>query len=213
MTQYIGLGHYSRTGKSTLANALVGYLKALPKPVSAKQVPFAWKLKQVAHDLYAWAGVKAPRHYETPEGEKDRDIIIPALGMTPVELWVKLGTPAIRENVYDMTWVDYVLKNDHDCDVIAIGDVRFPNEIKALREKDAILIKVVRPGYGPRNTVADLALQDYDGWDYVVGSSGLMDELRYFAHRLASWIGGIGPKPIQTEEERQHALSVEKKLK
>jgi outer membrane protein assembly factor BamE (lipoprotein component of BamABCDE complex) len=55
-------------------------------------------------------------------------MILRALGMTPVEVWVAMGTPAIRENVYDRTWIDYVLQTDHDCDLLIVPDVRFPNE-------------------------------------------------------------------------------------
>ena len=138
----------------------------------------AWKLKQQCYELYAWAGVMPPEHYETKEGEKDRDVKLPALGMTAVELWVAFGTKAIRNNVHDRTWLDYLLKTDHQCDVLLIPDIRFPNEADAIKEMGGLAIKVVRPGYGPRKTVADRALLGYDGWDYVIGAEGTMDSLR-----------------------------------
>ncbi len=109
----------------------------------------AWKLKQTCFELYAWAGVMPPEHYETKEGEKDCELFLPALEMTVVELWVAFGTKAIRNNVYDRTWLDYLLKTDHQCDVLLIPDIRFPNAAEAIKEMGGIAIKVVRPGYGP----------------------------------------------------------------
>src|ERR1035437_2708896 len=97
----IGLGHYSRTGKDSFANYFL-----LHTPGAIK-IPFAWKLKSITHDLYSWAGLREPEYYETPEGALARDIVLPDLGLTPVQVWVKFGTPAVREQVYDKTWIDY----------------------------------------------------------------------------------------------------------
>lgn len=197
----IGLGHYSRTGKDTFANALVQSIIQRDTDVQVKKIPFAWKLKQVAHELYEWAGMKPPEHYDTLDGEKDRDIVLPLIGKTPVQVWVDLGTPAIREQVYDRTWIDYVLYTEHDADILIIPDVRFPNEVDALREVDAILCKIVRPGYGPRNTVSDRALLGYEGWDYYLGAETVTG-LHLQAQLFAIWLLG-GPKPKQTIEERE----------
>jgi hypothetical protein len=189
----IGLGHYSRTGKDSLANYLLLALKR--RKLTAVKRPFAWKLKDIAHQLYHWDGVQAPEHYDTATGERDRDKKLPTLGMTPVELWVKLGTPAIRNIIYDMTWVDYVLKTDHGVEVVIIPDVRFPNEVAAIRERNGTLIKVVRPDYGPKTEI-DRALDDFDGWDAVVGKSGKLADLQAYARKLADWLkhGGDMPK-------------------
>jgi hypothetical protein len=204
----IGLGHYSRTGKDSFANYFVECMKKHGGVRVLKQ-SFAWKLKQITYELYAWAGMKPPEHYDTKEGEKDRDVLLPDLGMTPVELWVKFGTNAIRNNVYDRTWVDYLLQSDLNCDILVIPDVRFPNEVEAIQGVGGLAIKVVRPGYGPRKTVADRALLGYDKWDYVIGSEGTMKSLKYWAERFAFTFGEGGDLPSQSQNERQHALEVE----
>lgn len=202
----IGLGHYSRTGKTSFANYL---LEALPTGM-AIQLPFAWKLKQICYDLYAWAGMREPDFYETPEGAPLRDIVLEPLGKTPVQIWVDLGTPAIREQVYDRTWIDYLLKTKHDAEVLVIPDVRFPNEVEAIRELGGTLIKVVRPGYGPRKTVADRALLGFTGWDYVIGSSGDMEELEYYAGLFAQSIENPERFSVsQGADAKANALSVE----
>jgi hypothetical protein len=205
----IGLGHYSRTGKDTFANAAVAWFGANSKLV-AKKIPFAWKLKQICHDLYAWDGMREPEFYDTPEGEKFRDIPLPTIGKTPVEIWVAMGTPAVRENVYQRTWIDYLLKSDHQCDVLLVPDVRFPNEVSAIQELGGTIHKIVRPGYGPRNTVADKALLGFTGWDYVWGAHGDIDRLRVEAYNVAAAVAGLGEWPVQTIDDKIRALSVEK---
>jgi len=163
----IGLGHTSRSGKDTFAQALISTLNEMDPKLKAARRSFATKLKDVTCQLYGWAGLQDEAYYNDPVHEHERDVVLPALGMTPVELWVKFGTPAVRQQVYDGSWVDYLLNTDHKLDVVVIPDVRFPNEVEAIRERGGHLIKVVRPGYGPRLTVADLALINYTGWDSV----------------------------------------------
>jgi hypothetical protein len=208
----VAVGHYSRTGKDSFANYLVQSIKELHPAMKVKKVSLAWKLKQVCFDLYGWAGVREPEFYDTPEGEPFRDIMLPDLGMTPVELWVKVGTPALREQVYDRTWIDYLFKTPRDLDVMVVPDIRFENEILAARQADpcAIIGKVVRPGKGPRNTGPDRQLLGYSDWDFVIGGSGRMSELQQFAGRVArALIFGQSGK-LQTDADMWFALSVER---
>lgn len=204
----IGLGHYSRTGKDSFANYLLEELASTQLRAGKKS--FAWKLKQICFELYAWAGMREPEFYETPEGAPYRDIVLEAIGKTPVQIWVDAGTPAMREQVYDRTWIDYLLQTDHGVDVLVIPDVRFPNEVEAIRALGGTLIKVVRPGYGPRKTVADRALLGYTGWDYVIGSSGEMSELKHWSELFASAI--TNPEQFEVTQGADHkanALAVE----
>lgn len=212
MTLIIGLGHYSRTGKDSFANFLMTALRERAPHLRVIKRSMAWKLKQICFELYGWAGVMPPEHYDDPATEKDRDVVLPALGMTPVELWVAFGTKAIRNQVYDRTWLDYLMKTNHGADVLIIPDIRFENEAVAVNESGGVLAKIVRPGYGPRKTVADRMLLRFNGWHYVIGREGTMDSLRVAAEAFADWIAGTGPKPVQTAEERQIALSVAEKI-
>lgn len=205
----IGLGHYSRTGKDTFADYSLQYIHRLDPTVRAKKLPFAWKLKDIARQLYGWAGLREAEFYDTPEGAPLRDEKLPVLNMTPVEVWVALGTPAVRDCVYDKTWINFVFESDHDADVLFVPDVRFHNEIDASREYGATLIKVVRPGYGPRKTVADRAILNYRGWDYVIGSSGELAELESWAEMLAKKVCFGEVMREQSQEDKEAALSVE----
>lgn len=204
----IGIGHYSRTGKDTFANYLLEAVHELNPQYRMRKQSFAWRLKQVTHELYGWAGLCEPAFYETVEGSKARHVKLPDLGLTPVEIWVKFGTDAVRNQVYGRTWIDCTLKGQTDCDALIIPDVRFPNEIEAIRELGGTLIKVVRPGHGPLPTVADQALIGWAGWDFVIGGSGNLAELAQRASEFARHLL-YGTPVQQTDIERQAHLRVE----
>lgn len=208
----IGLGHYSRTGKDTLGAMLQEELKALDPQCNVIKTSFAYKLKDICHQLYAWDGLREADFYETVEGALCRDIPLPTVGKTPVQIWVDMGTPAVREQVYVNTWIDYVLRAPYKVsgvghNFLIITDVRFPNEVDALRGCDSFLIKTVRGGVGPRNTVADLALYGWDGWDYIAGPSlaSLREDAAIIAEGLLKY-----PKSFQQDFPlRENRLSLE----
>ena len=70
----IGLGHYSRVGKDTFANYLVESLAEYQPSLKVLKRSFAWKLKQVTHELFSWAGLREPEFYETAEGAAVRQV-------------------------------------------------------------------------------------------------------------------------------------------
>jgi hypothetical protein len=183
--EIIGLGHYSRVGKDTFANYLVDALHEYNPRLTVVKRSFAWKLKEITHELYAWAGLREPEFYEG-EGAALRQVKLPLLGLTPVEVWVKFGD-AVRNNVDMDTWLNYLLHLP-SCDVLIIPDVRFLNEVDAIREVGGKLYKIVRPGFGPLNTPADKALADYTGWDATFGEDGSILSLQHAATRVAKEI-------------------------
>lgn len=178
----IGIGHYSRVGKDSLANEIHSHLVA--RGVRVYKRPFAQKLKEVAYDLYGWDGLMDEEFYNTKEGEAYRDVPLPTIGKTPVEIWVELGN-SLRDHIYKETWVEQVLET-LDEGVTIIPDVRFPNEAEAIREKGGYLIKVIRPGVVPKDTVSDRALLDYENWDIVFCNEGSYSQLRLFAEEIAA---------------------------
>jgi hypothetical protein len=196
----ICMGHYSRVGKDSLANFIGDHLTG---KIGFKKIPLAWKLKQICHDLYGWAGVLPPEDYDRTDLEHLRDVELPMIGKTPVQLWVEVGMK--MRDVYDHTWLRYVA--EVDVPVKAVPDIRFPNEFDLFHEQGAIMVKVVRPGYQPRQTEADMALIDEDRWDYVVGGTGKLSELRAWAEEFANYFLGVGPLPVQRPSEKEWQLS------
>lgn len=206
----LGLGHYSRTGKDTIANAVITEINRLDPGVRVKKVPFAWKLKQIAYELYSWDGLREPEFYDTKEGESFRDIVLPTIGKTPVQIWIDLGN-CLRDEVYPLTWVQYNIKGVEDTDVLIIPDVRFFNEVECTQDNGdtTILAKVVRPGYGPRPSISDRTLLPYRGWNFVVGASGLMSELQEWGTIFALHLVGRSELPQQTWAQQSKAYEVE----
>lgn len=211
MPRFVGLGHYSRTGKDTLANSAIKRLGEIAPHLRVIKRPLAWKLKQTCFELYEWAGMREPEFYDTPEGEPYRDIILPALGKTPVGVWVSFGTNAVRDNVYQNTWLDYLLKADHQADIVFVPDIRFPNEFDAFYGlPDSWMLQSVRPGYGPRKTIADRKLLGEDRWHRVIGVTGTMTEIYTWAAYLAENLAFGTPLPEQTLAEKEAAWAVQK---
>ena len=214
MTLFIGLGHYKRTGKDSFANFLIQELAAVNPDLFVIKRSFAWKLKQVCHELYGWAGLREPEFYETKQGEALREVVLPALGKSPRQIWVDFGTKAVRDQVYAGSWRDYIFKADHSIngrqpDVLIVPDVRFPDETTEFEVRNGLLIKVVRPGYGPGKNRPDRELLGFSRWTNVIGDAGTMDSLRWWAFLYAQWIAGRGKVPIRSPSEIQHALAVE----
>lgn len=185
----VGIGHRSGVGKDTLAKFLDGQLRCQQPGLIVKKVSLAWKLKEVCHSLYAWAGVKSPIHYENHR--EDRHIPISALGgITVVDLWVKFGTRAVREHVYDGTWLDYVVRGQKEqIDVLIVPDTRQENEALLFRSLDGVLIRVDNPRVPNREGVTiDDDLQHWKDWDYIFNNVGTIREIMEYAEKIAELI-------------------------
>lgn len=72
--------------------------------------------------------------------------------MTVRELLQKLGTEAMRDGLHTNVWVnalmaDYItesFRSDKKTNWI-ITDMRFPNEMEAVKEREGVTIRVIRP--------------------------------------------------------------------
>ncbi len=180
----IGLGHTKRVGKTYFAKFL---REELQPHCHVEVTAFATKLKQICHELYGWAGLRDEAFYESGSGASLREVVLPEIGKSPRQIWIDFGTPAVREQVYEPTWRDYVLRQPPKCDVCIITDVRFPNEAQGIKDSGGWLIKIERPGFEPGLDVADQALVGYTGWDKIIMATNL-GELKFFAKLLAAEI-------------------------
>lgn len=207
--QFIGIGHYARVGKDTLANAIIAECRRMDPHYTIRKLPWAAKLKDVCHQLYGWAGLRELEYYETEPGASQREVVLPALGKSPRQIWIDMGTHAVRDKVFHDTWRDYVLKTDHQADCIIVPDTRFFNEIDGLGMIRGHRVKVVRPGYGPGKNRPDRELVPYRGWNNVWLNSGSMDDVWAIAYEYANWLVGGGPEPTCTLEQMEERLSHE----
>lgn len=206
----IAVGHYKRTGKDTFANAVIAECYKIDPMLRVGKRPWAWKLKQICHELYAWAGLREPEFYDTPEGEELREVILKPLGKSPRQIWIDFGTAAVREKVYEDTWLDYNMKSDHGLDVMIVPDTRFFNEIRAVEAAGGHTLKIVRPGFGPGTNKPDRELWGYRGWTNIIGRSGDKAEIIGWAQGYAAWLTGSIREPFATDEQKELALAVER---
>ena len=85
-------------------------------------------------------------------------------------------------------WIETAFDNLPATQVAIVTDVRFPNEVAAIKERGGKVIKIVRPDVAPLPTDSDRALLGYDDWDGVVNNNRGIDDLRVYAMQWADVI-------------------------
>lgn len=123
--------------------------------------------------------------------DQDDEITI-TKAMTIRELFQKIGTDAIRNNVHPNAWVNALMVdykatkryNKYEIRSVSssfpswlITDVRFPNEVDAIKNRNGILIRVERKSCPTSIHLSETALDSYKDWDYVIDNNGTVDEL------------------------------------
>jgi len=164
----IGLTGFAQAGKDTLANQFVekfgfgrkgfadnlrGMLYAinprLPEPNWAE-----------VGDGFGHNGVVRVSDYVDAFGWEKAKRDIPEIR----QLLQRLGTDGGRVHLGDNVWVESLL-NSPQSPRLVIPDCRFPNEVKAIKDRGGVVIRVNRDGYGPINNhiseIASLGLEDF----------------------------------------------------
>lgn len=177
----IALGHRSGVGKDTLARYLMEAFETRQLNVQIRH--FASVIKDVSARLFGWAGVQRAEHYDQDRAERTK--IIPALGMTVLELWVRVGQN--MRDIHEDVWVEHLFREiKQGVDVLIIPDCRFLNEIKAVRRRGGWCVKVVSRAAPIFDSVSDNALGGFFDWDFVVVNDGTLTDLRKQAALMVS---------------------------
>lgn len=104
---------------------------------------FAKPLKDVARKIYDLSD-------EQVNGDLKEETD-PRYGITPRFILQKLGTEGFR-NIRQSTWTDYwarEYRNNYDpTELVLVTDVRFPDELEAIKREGGVIWKLVRDG-GP----------------------------------------------------------------
>jgi hypothetical protein len=166
----IAFGYQKGSGKDTAGKFLDIMLRAAN--VKSCRASFADKLKDVAFQLYGWAGLKRGIYYETHRDQKE--VILPKLGLSPRDIWIQVGNK-MRE-VYPDTWIKYAM-NGLKCDVVIVTDLRFWNEGTILLEHDATLVRMSRKGILTGDDPAEVELHGWTIWHYDILNHGTLNEL------------------------------------
>lgn len=179
MPRIIAFGHKKGVGKNTAAKFLDIIIRTIMPQLVVKNASFADKLKDISFQLFAWAGLKRGIYYETHYAEKEK--ILPLIGMTPREIWIGVGNK-LRE-VSPSVWVDYVLKGIK-ADIVIISDLRFQNEVSAVKAVGGIVIRIDRDGLPQGTDLAEVDLDNFVGWDCTIPNNGSLDDLNNYLERL-----------------------------
>lgn len=176
------------------------------------RMSFATTLKDAVSVIFGWDRTMLEGH--TKEARIERETVdkywSSKLGFDVTPRWVlqNFGTDVVRRHFHDNTWV-FSLENKMrkiDGNII-ITDCRFPNEIKMLRENNAVLIEV------QRNT----PLWYSDAYAYNViqdrrGNVPLPEALEGIHSSEWAWIGRNEPRQIvqndSTIEELHYAAKI-----
>ena len=115
--------------------------------------------------------------------------------MTVRELLQKLGTEAMREGLHTDVWVNALMADYYcldDSGRVSMGniidysncefpkwiitDLRFPNELKSVLDRQGITIRVTRPGTARGTHASETALDSYP-FKYEISNDGSIDDL------------------------------------
>ena len=163
----IGLTGKARSGKDTIASYLwhsAGFTR----------IAFADPLKLAAQNIF---GLTDGQTWD----DELKEIVIDRIGMSPRQIFQKLGTEAVRDVFGEDTWlkrwmVGYSLFKDSDD--IVVPDVRFDNECSMLKSLGGIIVEVRRgPGLvgstGTHASERGLATLP----DFVIENDSTLDDL------------------------------------
>jgi hypothetical protein len=172
--ELIGLSGYAGSGKDEAANVLMRH-------AGFTRIAFADVLRDVALAIDPYVEYSPGDDIEPGKYWRLTDVI-DTFGWDTAKntlpdvrrLLQRLGTEAGREILGDNIWVDTAFKNAQ-ADKIVITDCRFPNEAAAVRERGGLVVRIHRPGVGPRNDHAsETSLTDYD-FDFHIVNDGSLE--------------------------------------
>ena len=132
-------------------------------------VHFADTLKETAQVLFRIGEWET----NTQEGKKTT---INWIGKTVRELLQGIGQ-GLRDAIDFDLWVKILFANTEDWSNYIIADVRYPNEVKAIKERNGILLRIDRKGAGAGNHSSETALDDYKEWDVHIENNGSIEDL------------------------------------
>lgn len=163
----IALSGYARSGKDTLAKALI-------KNHGFERVSFADKLREALYALNPQVGpnvLVADLHTSGSEGSihfKNESAFLQDVieeygwdgykettyGAEIRRLLQRLGTETGRQVLGENIWVEAAFKGAQEEGVVknlVVTDCRFPNEAQAVKDRGGYIVRIDRPGVNPAN--------------------------------------------------------------
>jgi len=171
----IGFAGKFHCGKDSAAQMIIEYLSS--KGISHQHLKFADRLKKVISDI---TDVPLAELYTT-EGKSK---LVPELNQTTGKLHQTIGQ--LLKQIHPAIWVFPVSKQFNKHTVTVISDVRFMEEVAAVKEAGGIVIKidrhrsedVIRETGRDEKHISEIDLDNYDGFDTIIENNGTLDDLR-----------------------------------
>ena len=132
-------------------------------------VHFADTLKETAQVLFRIGEWET----NTQEGKK---ITINWIGKTVRELLQGIGQ-GLRDAIDPNLWVKILFANTEGWSNYIIADVRYPNEVYAIKKRNGILIRIDRKDAGAGNHSSETALDNYKEWDVHIENNSSIEDL------------------------------------
>lgn len=167
----------ARNGKDTTAAMIKNYYEKNNKKVINLQ--YSSYIKEYAKKISDWDGSEETK---------------------PRELLQKLGTEVIRKKIDSLFFVDAIIKDmkvySYFFDVIVVSDVRTPEETDYPKNnfKNVFSINIRRTNFDngltedQRNHYTEIALDNYDKFDFVLMNDGTLDDLNVKVEKILEGI-------------------------
>ena len=212
----IGLTGYAGAGKDEFADKLVeqfGYVK----------VGFADALYKLA----LWFNPLIDLYYSDDDEKVDcqpyanqmdkikLDQMVELVGWTRAktnkevrEFLQKLGTEGVRDNLGDDAWINALMpKVDlliQDGTNVVITNTRFKNEALAILDRDGLLLKVERPGFGPVNAHVSDSGEAFEYVHDTILNGGTKEDLAETAAAVHQSIASDAGSPLMPDMMISH---------
>ena len=131
--------------------------------------------------------------------------------LTPRKILQLLGTEGGRELIHPNLWINALMSEYKtqsidvrltDVEKMELGtdknyirmrglpnwivtDVRFPNEVQAIKDRGGILIRVEREISAEDTHFSETALDNYKDWDHIIENNGTIEELKDKVEKLS----------------------------
>jgi hypothetical protein len=179
----IGLTGYKGSGKDAAMEQLVSNN---PEYYDWARVKFAGCLKEMLEAYLRFNGVNYDEAHEIIEGSLKETPTEYFQGKTPRHAMQTLGTEWGRDIMGTSIWVDSALRCCAMFDNSFITDVRFPNEVKAIKDSGGYVIRITRPStMRPEDEKhPSEVLMDSLPADYEIVNDGTLEELEQKLFRV-----------------------------
>lgn len=178
--QAIGLSGWARSGKDTVADALV-------KTAGYTKVSFADPMREALLRLnpsITYGDMRAVPLTTAVRNPSDWNNV-KEFSPDIRPLMQRMGTEVGREMFGENFWVDLAIERIPDGSKVVFADVRFPNEAQAVKNLGGQVWRVVRDGVEPANGhISEHALDDYQDFDQVVANNGSLTDLDLLVKKL-----------------------------